>query len=205
MHRPQGLWRVPPLWPNGECFILGGGPSLQDVNLEPLHDRRIIAVNNAYKLGNWIDVVFFGDCRWLSQYGKGLLDFAGLKVTTCEKHIGKPGIKVVKRKNSPHGLSRDRGTLLWNLSSGACAINLAVHLGVKRIVLLGFDMQKDGDRHNWHDDYESRHSKFNPYERFMRPFPCIAKDLKRLNIECINASQGSALKEFPIVKLEDIL
>lgn len=205
MRNPRGLWTVPPLWQGVDCFILGGGPSLSGVDLRPLHDQRVIAVNNAYKLGAWIDVVFYGDCRWLGQYGKGLLDFAGLKVTVCEKHLDKPGIKVVRRRNRPFGISRDRGILLWNLNSGACAINLACHLGVKRIVLLGFDMKKNGDKHNWHDDYESRRPKFNPYSRFMRPFPYIATDLKRLKVECLNATQGSALKEFPIVKLEDMV
>jgi len=205
MRRQEGLWRVPALWPKGECFILGGGLSLRDVNLGLLKGRRVIAVNNAYKLGDWIDVMFFGDCRWLNQYGAGLLDFAGLKVTTCEKHLDKPGIKVVKRRNTPHGISRDPGILSWNLSSGACAINLAYHFGVKRIILLGFDMKKNGDKHNWHDDYEPHHSKFNPYGRFMRPFPHIAEDLKRLNVECVNAAPRSALDVFPRVKLEDVL
>ena len=33
--------------------------------------------------------------------------------------------------------------------------------------------------------------------------PKIAEDLKALNIECVNASPGSALALWPIVNLED--
>ena len=212
MKRNPNLWVVPKIWQDGECFILGGGPSLSQVNLEPLKCKRCLAVNNAFKLGDWIDAMFFGDCRWYGWEGKNLLNFAGLKVTTCERHIEKPGIKVVQRKNAPYGISSDPGLLFWNLSSGACAINLAVHFGVKRIVLLGFDMKTDGVKHNYHNDYPdmndpapTRHDPNARYVRFMKPFVQIAEDLKRLNVECLNATEGSALTVFPMVRLEDVV
>jgi len=95
---------------------------------------------------------------------------------------------------------------VWNISGGACAIGLAYHFGVKRIVLLGFDMRKVDGKANWHDDYVvPKPFRFNPYSRFLSVFPGIAKDLKRLNVECVNATPGSALTVFPIVKLEDII
>ena len=203
----EPLWRVPKLWPGEECFILGGGPSLGQIDIERLRGRRVIAVNQAFKLAPWIDVLFFGDCRWLSQYGQTLIDFAGLRVTTCEKHHGVKGVLAVRRKNGPFGISRDPSVLLWNLSSGACAVGLAAHFGVKRIVLLGFDMRKIDDKAHWHEDYvKMRGSKVKePYNRFMRPFPQIAKDLARRGVECVNASPGSALTEFPIVEQEEVL
>jgi hypothetical protein len=202
----SGTWIVPRLWPDGECFILGGGPSLANVDVGRLKGRRVIAVNQAFRLGAWIDVLFFGDCRWWNANQADLLKFAGLKVTTCIQHVDKPGIKVVKRRNSPQGLSFDPGTLAWNLSSGACAINLAVHLGVKRIVLLGFDMRKVEERHNWHDLYQKpSNPRRNPYPRFLKPFPHIAEALRRKHIECVNACPGSGLTEFPVVDPEEVL
>ena len=200
-------WRVPRLWPGGECFIIGGGPSVKHVDVDALRGRRVIAVNMAYKLGDWIDVLFFGDCRWLRDNVKGLSTFAGLKVTTCEQHRGRPGIHVVKRRNSPQGLSSDPATVTWNLSSGACAINLAVHFGVKRIVLLGYDMKSQGATHHWHDYYvpARKGKRYNPYTRFTKPFPSIAEALKKKKIECVNACDDSALNVFPVIKLEDVL
>lgn len=167
----------------------------------------MIAVNMAYKLGDWMDVLFFGDCRWLKDNAESLLNFAGLKVTTCEQHRGRPGIRVVKRRNSPSGLSSDPGIVIWNLSSGACAINLAVHFGVKRIVLLGFDMKSQGATHHWHDYYvpARKGKRYDPYKRFMKPFPSIAEALRRRRIECVNACEDSALGVFPVVRPEDVL
>lgn len=211
MRERPNSWLVPRLWDDGECFILGGGPSLADVNLDLLKGRRCIAVNNAFKLGKWIDAMFFGDVRWYDWEQRNLAEFAGLKVMGCPtkdvaRFIDKPGIKVIERRNEIKGISTDPKILAWNYNSGACAINLAFHFGVKRIILLGFDMQKVQNQHNWHKDYPPPESKtWDPYPRFLRPFPVIAEDLKRLGVECLNATEGSALTVFPMVKLEDVL
>lgn len=202
--QPKEFWTVPAIWPGGTCYILGGGPSLARVPMERLHDLRVIAVNNAYQLGDWIDVMFYGDCRWFNWHGKALLNFSGLKVTACESHRDRPGIRAVKRQNSPHGITTRKDRLSWNLNSGACAINLAVHFGVKKIVLFGFDMRLVDDKSNWHEAHKDSPSK-NPYQRFLKPFPNIARDLERLGVECINATPGSAIDVFPIVEVEDVL
>lgn len=220
----QGYWRVPQLWPGGECFILGGGPGLhaeKDGNgeykseiVDQLQGRRVLAVNMAYRLGSWIPVLYFGDCRWLDWNREKLNNFAGLKVTSCDRHLKKPGIQVVKRKNGPSGIARNSNEVYWNLNSGGCAINLAYHFGVKRIVLLGFDMRpaerEGGDlSYNWHDYYPPKKmgpgKKHNPYPRFLRAFPKIAEDLKSLGVECVNATPGSALDVFPIVQPEEVI
>jgi len=220
----QGHWRIPRLWPDGECFILGGGPGLRaekdkDGNyrselVERLKGRRVIAVNMAYRLGDWIPVMFFGDCRWFNWNRAALNNFAGLKITSCERHLDKPGIKVVKRKNGPAGITKNPYEVYWNLSSGGCAINVAVHFGVKRIVLLGYDMRPvdrpEGDlSYNWHQFYPKKKmgpgKRHDPYTRFMRPFQRMAADLRGMGVECVNATPDSALTVFPIVEPEEVV
>lgn len=200
---PKVFWTAPRIWPGGCCYILGGGPSLARVPIERLRRQRVIAVNNAYRLGSWIDVMFYGDCRWLDWHKDALLDFPGLKVTCCESHLGKPGIKVLRRVNSP-GLALARDRLCWNLSSGACAINLAVHFGVSKIILLGYDMRQVEGRNNWHKDHQIV-PKVDAYARFLRPFPEIARSLERMGIECVNATPGSALDCFRVVLPEEVM
>jgi len=206
MTRP-GMWRVPRIWNGGTCFMLGGGPSLRAIDVDRLRGHHVISINISYKIAPWADAMFFADCRWLPTHGDGLVDFPGLKVTCCSQHVNKPGIKVVVKKNAPYGLARDPHQLFWNLSSGACAIGLAVHLGARRIVLLGYDMRRVDERNNWHDDYPKMTGKRirNPYPRFLKPFPAIAAALNDRNIECINATPGSELREFPIVEPETVL
>lgn len=116
----------------------------------------------------------------------------------------------MQRVSNPWGIDPDPGKLRWNTNSGACAINLAVHFGVRRIVLLGFDMQQVEGRRNWHDDYPKAQQKkgqeeYVPYPRMMEAFGVIAQDLKKMGIECENATNGTAMECFPKVSLEDVL
>jgi len=128
------------MWEKKTVFILGGGPSLNLVDVDRLRGRCVIAVNMAFRLAPWLPAMFFGDAKFYDKVKGHLAMFAGLKVTVHAEHMDKPGILVLKKQKSPEGLSRDPATLGWNLSSGACAINLATLLGAKKIVLFGFDM-----------------------------------------------------------------
>lgn len=201
----NGYWRAMPMWQDGECFILGGGPSLKAVDVSRLEGRHVIVVNNAYQLAPWADVLFFGDCRWYLWHKDGINGFQGLKVTCCEEHVDKPGVKVLKRRNAPFGISSNPYELFWNLSSGATAVNLAAHFGVRRIVLLGFDMRLVDDRHNWHKDHQITRAGHDPYKRFLIPWPTIAKHALERKIEIVNATPGSGLTLFPILDPETVL
>jgi len=194
-------WRIPRLWPGERCFILGGGPSLPLSRLHLLAGRRTIAVNSAYKVAPWADVMIFGDCKWFNPHGFGLKNFAGLKITTCARFVDEPGLRLAKKDLMPYGVSTNPDVLFWNLSTGAMAINLAFLLGVTEIVLLGFDMKKAEDgRDNFHPDY-GHPAERNPYPRFLLPFPSIKSDLDRLGVRVVNGTPGSALTIWPILDL----
>lgn len=57
----DNAWRVPPIWSGGTAWIIGGGPSVKDLDLSPIHQYRVIGVNNAYQFGHWVDACWFGD------------------------------------------------------------------------------------------------------------------------------------------------
>jgi uncharacterized Rossmann fold enzyme len=200
-------------------FILGGGPSLADVDLEPLRTRRVIGVNQAYKLGPWVDICWFGDKQWYPGQLPAIRDFGGLIVTCAhETNLNRrwQRVKYVGR-SKPAGIETKKPThVAWNSSSGTSAVNLAYWLGASTVVLLGFDMKIDGNprdkqaRTHWHNDYEVRWDKRNaklvdPYERFMRYWPAVAKDAQAAGLTILNATEGSALDLFPRVKLEEVL
>jgi hypothetical protein len=201
--------------------------------LEQREPRRqyALAVNDSFMLGQW-DAMFFADTTFWRLRGDDLRNFAGLKVTTLKRLRGVPGVTVVKKDNR-FGLTTNRSVLSWNLSSGSTTISLAAHLGAKRIVLLGFDMRwvptcehckypkgspdtvacnhcgkKGGtelDR-NYHRNYAKRDPrKYNPYKGFMRSHPAIANDARQRGIEIVNATPGSAISHWPIVRPEDVL
>ena len=227
------MWRIPQIWEGGRCFIIGGGPSMprefgvpeeviQGVlkgHLQPeayspylkaIHNEHIIAVNMAYRLGNWIDILFFGDDGYWSNNKNQILAFPGLRITCC-KNVESQYHKRVKilQKDPAHnvGISTKPGYLSWNKNSGGAAISVAAQLGVKQIILLGFDMKLDDNKNqHWHKFYAGNPKTVGgTFKMHKRGFPAIAEDAKRLGIEILNANPNSGIEEFRKVSIKDIL
>jgi uncharacterized Rossmann fold enzyme len=95
--------------------------------------------------------------------------------------------------------------LSWNGNTGAAAINLAIHFGAKRIMLLGFDMDIDPNNkmQHWHNLYakgpvsDDRRRRKLPFSRHLLGFPVIAEDVKKLGVQIINVSKDSTITCFP--------
>lgn len=226
----QEWWEVPRFWEGGECWIIGGGPSLPgqfgmpdevirqvksgEVNatayspyMEMLHDRHIIAVNAAYKIGNWIDMMFFGDVSFYKDFHRDMYNFRRLKVTCASNQFRrKPNIKTLRKITGQLrlGLTMERDAVCWNVNSGAAAINLAVHTGVKRIFLLGFDMDCEASDYHWHQFYKHQGVE-PPYETHLRPFPHIARKAEEIGVEIVNVNPESKIEAFPKVELKDVI
>jgi len=233
------LWKVPKMWEGGECWIIGGGPSVplefgvpEEViarvlsgelpvsayspYLSAIHGKHVIGINAAFLIGDWIDMVFFGDGRFYFDNKKDLCAYPKIKVTCNSNLQHKRGIYNVKylqrQGNHPHGITTQAGTVAWNGNSGAASISLAAQLGVKKIFLLGFDMKvgEKGNQH-FHRHYKSgktaepKDPKKLPFHRHARCFPLIARDAKSLGIEIINVNPDSKIEVFKRVKLSDVL
>lgn len=202
-------WSIPKIWPDSTVFIIGGGPTVKQMDLDLIKKRRCIGVNNAFELGNWVDVCYFGDCRWWEWNKDKLRSYSGLKVTSCNKHIkegGWPGVNQVRR-GKPKGIDLDPRCLAWNRNSGASAINLAYHFGAKTIILLGFDMKVIDGEHNFHDSHKKFHvpPKTIYQKRFLPVFKHIRKDADEIGLSILNASPDSELDDFEKVVFKDVV
>lgn len=245
-------WSIPKIWQDDECWIIGGGPSLfREFNVPPtlidevisgkkpssdysqylvaIHNKHVIGVNNAYQLGNWIDVLFFGDYSWYFPFHQPTVDvFPGIKVSCANKFGVRDqsrynGLKYIRLAKEKLGISLEvPDEIRWNYNSGAAAINLAAQFGAKRIVLVGFDMDFDISIPNvthWHgkhrhieygknpqQDQIKRKSTFSKkFIQFLSCFPQIAEDAEKYNIEIINASLNSKIVCFKKASVKDLL
>lgn len=226
------IWQVPRIWEGGDVWILGGGPSVpkqfdipdkvvQSVvsgkelpsiyspYMSFLHDKHVIGINVAYLIGDWIDMVFFGDASFFLPHQQRLAAWSGLKVS-CHAGVNKHNwVKYLPKQNEKtRGISTNPGMVSWNGNSGAAAISVAAHTGAKRIVLLGFDMNLDGNRQHWHDLYhrgDKPNLKKLPFNRHLRGFPDIAKDARHLGITILNASPDSAITVFRKVTVKELM
>jgi hypothetical protein len=157
-------WIVPRMWEGGDVWIIGGGssvtkqfgipkqivqnvitevspPSIYSPYMREIHEKHVIGINVAYLIGDWIDMVFFGDGGFFLKHKEGLAKFPGLKVC-CQPNAAKYAwVKMLGRDTRQgKGISPNPRTVCWNNNSGSAAISVAANAGAKRIFLLGFDM-----------------------------------------------------------------
>ena len=74
-------------------------------------------------------------------------------------------------------------------------MNLALHLGAAKIVLLGYDMERDGTKEHWFGSHPVKIP--SPYKKFIQHFDQVAPMLKRMGIDVVNCTRRTALKCFP--------
>ena len=160
-------------------------------------------------LGNWVDFIYFGDSAWYLVHREGLKRHPKISVSSHPR-FSKPdarkevGLKYLARDGAKRfGISTKPGHVSWNGNSGASAINLAVHLGARRVLLLGFDMKAEGQNTHWHGGHDPRVNP--PFKRHLLCFPYVQEDARRLGVEILNVCPDSAIDVFPKVRLEEVL
>ncbi len=192
---------VPALWPGETVAILATGPSLcvQDIDACRAKSVRLLAIKDAIRLAPDADALYACDGHWWKHYGP-TLKYDGPKYSLDQ--IAAPWATVLKNTGEM-GLEREPTGLKTGRGSGYQAINLAVHLGATRIVLLGYDMQATKDRDHFHGAHPWK--AIPPYATFLPMFRFLVKPLEALGITVVNASRVSALNDFPKMRLEQAL
>jgi hypothetical protein len=194
---------VPKLWP-GETFVLiGGGPSLTPADVDAVRGlARVIAINDAYRLAPWADVLYACDQKWWTWH-KGVPSFTGPKYSVAASDpVTWPGVQVLENTGFD-GLELEPTGLRTGRNSGFQAINLAVHLGASRILLLGYDMCPDGTQEHWFGEHPD--CQPSPYPEMRELLETLVAPLAELGITVINCSRRTALTAFPCVPLEQEL
>jgi hypothetical protein len=196
---------APVLCSGGTVVCLATGPSLTAADAEYCRGKAtVIAVNDAWTLAPWADVLYSSDQYWYPHH-KWVPSFAGIKVAMSVKH---PGVITLKRSGdagidwSPHALRAAK-------NSGGAAINLAVHIAggkPSKIVLVGYDMGATGEGHFFGRHPQGlRHTRKDTYETFRMLIGTMVAPLRARGIDVVNASRKSALTCFPRVPLEEAL
>jgi len=185
------------------CFIIGGGPSIAETNLDLIKDEFVIGVNEAFRFGTWIDIWFFSDSDIYKNHKKEIQKWPN-RIVSCAGAAKRNKKIEFYYRCKKHPICFKEKHLAFpgkGANSGATAINLAIREGFDQIILLGFDMKIVNGKHHYHSYYK-REPRDDAYERFMQHFEAIAKESK---VEILNATPDSALPFFKKVKLENII
>lgn len=200
---------VPRRWPGSTVVCLATGPSLTVADVEWVRGRaRVIAVNDAYRWAPWADALYATDVAWW-------LAHQGARTCTGEKwSIAHPTWQG-RRERFPEvtvlantgvtGLETDPSGIRHGKNSGYAAVNLAVHYGAARIVLVGYDMGHPPGGRSHFAGHSGQLVRRSPYADFRTTFQTIVAPVRALGIELVNCSRESALTCVPRRALADVL
>lgn len=201
------LTKVAGRWPGETACVIATGASLRQADVDWVRGKaRVIAVNKAYLMAPWADVLFSIDRLFWERVNP---EFAGEKWTVdgCSA-IRSHGLNAIESIKEP-GIDPRR--LHWTAGSGGTAINLAFVFGANPIILLGFDMKMglDGEtgeeRPHFHEDYKHGNPDNQRFGRWKKEAAKMGPGLARAGVRVINCTRDTALDCFERCPLEAVL
>lgn len=197
-----------PDWSGEPCIMVASGPTARLADLTLSRGRaRHIAVNTSFRLCPWADLLYAADYTWWRAHRSEVAGFAGLKVGSAGlRHAGIAGGVELEATEAGDGFSREPGRVAHLGNSGAQALNLALLMGCRRIVLVGYDMRSRFGLH-WHAPHAGRLA--NPGDELLAGWAArldaAAPGLADFGAEVVNASVVSALRAFRKMPFEEAL
>lgn len=197
-------WIVPKLWEGQTAAILATGPSLQSSDVQAVRERtRTVAVNDAYRLAPWADVLYGCDLRWWHFHWRHVYQLQSLKVMLAHKDLPPAGVLTLEN-GGREGFDSRPTHIRTGQNSGFQAMHLAAHLGAKNILLLGFDMHERRGSH-FFGDHPPQIKVSSPYQDFISYFNASAAQFKLRGFNIVNCTPGSALRCFPMMTVEEAI
>jgi hypothetical protein len=192
---PRPGWEV--------VIVAASGPSFdpaQAGEIEQLRAARacrVIAVNDTWRLLPSADLLYACDGEWWTIHGaevrRARPDLE--RWTQSADAVQRFGLTFIKVDAYASGLTKRSDTLHGGGGSGYQAVNLAYLLGARRIALVGFDMQpaRDG-RQNFFGSHPPGLRTAHPYQRWIREFDALARDLEAAGVDLVNCTKTTALQ-----------
>lgn len=195
---------------SGRCIVAASGPSLTPEVAEMCRGERVIAVNDAYRLLPFADVLYACDAAWWDHHA-GCRDFAGERWTSHSlspkndktKAADRLDLRVIEGREAA-GFSTDPARIHYASNSGFQATNLAILFGADPIILVGFDMRRIDGKSHFFGSHKAPLRESSQYGVWCSRFTTAAQMLGG-SPTIINATPGSALKCFPMMPLPEAL
>lgn len=210
-------------WRGKRCFIIGGGPSLENFDYHQLDNELTIGVNKSFKNYPNATINYSMDSPFYDDMKAGKLDdsetklwdqwnsFTGTHVfltpMEIKNNFGKE-VFLVRRCWAP-SINRedlDKG-IYGGCNSGLGAIMLALALGALPIYLLGYDLKVDGNKTHNHDGYPNRNvEEFNKkLSEYCQEIWNLSDLFVRSDVDIVNLNKDSQLRCFRFENLEEVI
>lgn len=212
--RKHGGEEIPRLFEGEAAFVYATGPSLTEEVLERAHSVdgwRHIAISDYYRTGYPCDFYYACDHRWWNIHYEAVKEWNG-----CENGLWctEPRTKAAYRDLhliagcGKEGWSTQQDLIHYGGNSGYQILNIAFLLGIKYMVLLGFNMSRapipgktKGAAAHFFGEHPQGLGRTGGYKNFEHRFHTIKPE--KHGVTVINATRNTALKAFPRMRLRD--
>ena len=193
---------IPRIFEGGSVAIVAGGPSLTGFDFAALALCNVIAINRAYEFLPGATVLWWSDAMFYRNHKDRLHAHAAPYKASGQLNYQKDelGAEIHQYQfTGRDGFDPDPGNLRHGNNSAFSAMHLAVHLGARRLVLFGVDMQHGpkGETH-FHGGHGLTHDALVLKQHMLPFFASLKKPFDRLGIDVWNANPDSALRVWPL-------
>lgn len=233
LRRSDGFSEVTRAWEDQVVIVIGGGPSLTPEQIERVgawreRERiRCIAVNDAYLIAPFSDLLYFADGAWWRWHAQGIPrlklgmtrgmvreafeDFRGERCSleSSRAMICDERVHFLRNRDRPHhraAISTEPDRVGSGRHSGFQALNVAILSGARRVALIGFDGRPnplDGETH-WHGGHLTTPHPA-AWDLIQRSFNDARDAIAATGVDVVNCSPGSAINAFRAIALEQVL
>ena len=190
--------------------IIASGPSVtvaDVVTLKALCDE-VGTINKSYRSLMSAQWLYTNDPDWLADEADGeiLRWFDGTVYCGYWGDWNLPSFVNREYRAVKHSkpLLTQPGRLAWGGNSGYAAINLAYHLGARRVILLGYDQKGAHYTAHHHAPHPDHIKKPFNWPMWHGEFAKLAKVAPDFGLEIINATRDTALTCFKQMTLEEL-
>ena len=208
---------IEPIYYGQTAAIIGTGPSLTQEQLDKVKHLKKFGANRAFEFD--LDVLHGCNHQFWHYYWHKVKDLRCDKWTT-RPELTYPGLNYIREEWIP-GLSKDPTYIAAHHGTGPQLINIAYHYGIKRMLLIGWDMKFSPDYNGKAQQIgaKPRHY-FGEYPKELQHWPSVKvkdgvltgliEEMETIKpedygIEIINCTPDSAMTCFPMMTLDEAL
>jgi hypothetical protein len=200
---------IPRLFEGEKAFVMATGPSLNQDAVDRMYSAdgfRYIGISDCYRICPFLDFFYACDNRWWGIHHDKVMDWGGSKNGYwCTETVTKkayPDLKLITGRGG-NGWSNDQSLIHYGSNSGYQITNIAYLLGIKTMILVGFNMMVVNKLSHFFGDHPQGLSRNNSYHSFASQFTKI--DYKKAGVAVINTASPTKLDHFPKMSLEDAI
>lgn len=202
---------IPEKYPGEAAVLFATGPSLnkEDIALvKEYHSEGVVRAfgcNDAYRVVDYLDVLYACDYNWWEHHYDKVKETCTAELWTQELNTRKKhnDINYTPGKFAPQ-LSVNPNIIHYGANSGFQLLNIAYLMGIRRFILLGYNMGINGNTHFFGSHPSGVRKGPSPWPKFIQAFKSVQPKIAKGIINCTEPSALNFYKQMPLKNILEL-